>query len=96
MLLLICFLLVIFRSDVEAVLMVMLDEILGSELGSNPRQEIVSIFLNAANFSESREGCAESSMSFEDFRKWCAVLPSIRKYLGSLLSPSGPGFVSNV
>lgn len=92
MLLLICLLLGIFRSDIEAVLIVMLDDILCSEPESNPHQDIVSIFLNTANFSESHEGCAESSMSFEDFRQWCALLPSVRKYLGSLLSPSDPGF----
>lgn len=79
------------RSDIEAVLIVMLDDILCSEPESNPHQDIVSIFLNTANFSESHEGWAESSMSFEDFRQWCALLPSVRKYLGSLLSPSDPG-----
>lgn len=82
------------RSDVESVLMVMLDDIFSqrnSEAGSNSHQVVISIFLNAASFSESGEGSAESSMSFEDFRKWCALLPSVRKYLGSLLSPSDPG-----
>lgn len=82
------------RSDVESVLMVMLDDIFSqrnSESGSNSHQVVISIFLNAASFSESGEGSAEKSMSFEDFRKWCALLPSVRKYLGSLLSPSDPG-----
>ncbi|XP_057468462.1 uncharacterized protein LOC130757679 isoform X1 [Actinidia eriantha] len=82
------------RSDVKAVLMEILDDILcqkSSVPGSNSHQDIVGIFLNAANFSKSNEGCAESSMSFEDFRRWCALFPSVRKYLGSLLSPSGTG-----
>ncbi|GLT34062.1 hypothetical protein SLA2020_086080 [Shorea laevis] len=30
-------------------------------------------------------------MSFEDFRKWCTLIPSLRKFLGSLLIPSDPG-----
>ncbi|GFZ08903.1 TLD-domain containing nucleolar protein [Actinidia rufa] len=82
------------RSDVKAVLMEILDDILcqrSSVPGSNSHQDIVGVFLNAANFSKSNEGCAESSMSFEDFRRWCALFPSVRKYLGSLLSPSDTG-----
>ncbi|KAL6952929.1 hypothetical protein U1Q18_042709 [Sarracenia purpurea var. burkii] len=74
--------------------MVILDDIFSektSEPGSHSHQSIVDIFLNAANFSKSNEGCDQSSMSFEDFRRWCALLPSVMKYLGSLLSPSYPG-----
>ncbi|XP_052172864.1 uncharacterized protein LOC127788521 isoform X4 [Diospyros lotus] len=57
---------------------------------SKSPQDGLFVFLNAANFSKTREGCDES-MSFEDFRKWCALLPSVRRYLGSLLSPSDSG-----
>ena len=90
-LLLTCLTLGIVRSDVEAVLVVMLDDIChqqSSGTQSNSPQDGLFVFLNAANFS--REGCDES-MSFEDFRKWCALLPSVRRYLGSLLSPSDSG-----
>ena len=81
-LLLMCLVMGIVRSDVKAVLMEILDDILcqrSSVPGSNSHQDIVSIFLNAANFSKSNEGCAESSMSFEDFRRLCALFPSGRK-----------------
>ncbi|XP_052172862.1 uncharacterized protein LOC127788521 isoform X3 [Diospyros lotus] len=81
------------RSDVEAVLVVMLDDIRyqqSSGTQSKSPQDGLFVFLNAANFSKTREGCDES-MSFEDFRKWCALLPSVRRYLGSLLSPSDSG-----
>lgn len=54
-------------------------------------QDAVGIFLNAAKFSEHDEGHGEASMSFADFRSWCTILPSVRKFLGSLLMPLDPG-----
>lgn len=53
----------------------------------------MDIFLNAATFSKIVDGSAEESMSFEDFRNWCTLLPSVRKFLGSLLMPPDPGFL---
>lgn len=82
------------RSDLEAVLTVMLDDISSqrnSEPGYSPHEGIIKIFLNAATFSKIDEGCAETCMYFEDFRSWCSVLPSVRKYLGSLLMSSDSG-----
>ncbi|XAR64752.1 hypothetical protein NMG60_11008565 [Bertholletia excelsa] len=82
------------RSDVEAVLMVIFDDLFSersSGQGLHSHQDIVSIFLNAEGFFKSDEGCVETVMSFEDFRRWCALLPSVRKYLGSVLSPSATG-----
>ncbi|KAK2989165.1 hypothetical protein RJ640_014128 [Escallonia rubra] len=81
------------RSDLEAVLTAMLETIFShrsAEPGSASCQETVHIFLDAAKFSEAREGCTGNSMSFEDFRTWCTLLPSVRKFLGSLLMPSDP------
>ncbi|KAK6126467.1 hypothetical protein DH2020_039803 [Rehmannia glutinosa] len=75
------------RSDLEVVLMSMLDNLFHqqcSEPKAGPHQEIVEVFINAANFTS-------DSMSFEDFQKWCALLPAVRKYLGSLLMPSDSG-----
>lgn len=76
------------RSDLEAVLTTMLDDIFSSEHGSSSHQEVLDIFINAATFSKHHNECAEKCMSFEDFRSWCALLPSVRKFLGSLLMPS--------
>uniref|UniRef100_A0A5B7C149 Putative TLD domain-containing protein 1 n=1 Tax=Davidia involucrata TaxID=16924 RepID=A0A5B7C149_DAVIN len=79
------------RFDLEVALTSMLDHIFSqrrSEPGSSSHQDIIGIFLNAANFSKADEGCAVNSMSFEDFRKWCTLLPSVRKFLGCLLVPS--------
>lgn len=84
------------RSDLEAVLTVMLDDISSqrnSEPGYSPHEGIIENFLNVATFSKIDEGCAESCMSFEDFRSWCSLLPSVMKYLGSLLMPSDSGLL---
>ncbi|RVW12705.1 TLD domain-containing protein 1 [Vitis vinifera] len=84
------------RSDLEAVLTVMLDDISSqrnSEPGYSPHEGIIKIFLNAATFSKIDEGCAETCMYFEDFRSWCSLLPSVRKYLGSLLMSSDSGLL---
>ncbi|OVA06450.1 EF-hand domain [Macleaya cordata] len=82
------------RSDLEAVLTAMLDAVFspndaGPVLSSH--QGIIDIFLNGATFSNKVEGCAKNSMSFEDFKSWCRLLPSVRKFLGSLLMPPDPG-----
>ncbi|KAK7284813.1 hypothetical protein RJT34_19566 [Clitoria ternatea] len=82
------------RSDLESVMNAIFNDILcikGSEDRSSSHQDIVNIFLNTANFSGHNEGGTEETMSFEDFRSWCAHLPSVRKLLGSLLLPSDSG-----
>ncbi|KAK6126432.1 hypothetical protein DH2020_039820 [Rehmannia glutinosa] len=75
------------RSDLEVVLTSMLDNLFHqqcSEPKAGSHQEIVEVFNNAANFTS-------DSMSFEDFQKWCTLVPAVRKYLGSLLMPSDSG-----
>ncbi|KAK9290916.1 hypothetical protein L1049_009095 [Liquidambar formosana] len=79
------------RSDLEAVLTNVLDDIFSSEPGLSSHRDVVDTFLSAATFSKHDDGCAENTMSFEDFRSWCALLPSVRKFLGSLLIPSDQG-----
>ncbi|KAJ6914582.1 hypothetical protein NC651_016762 [Populus alba x Populus x berolinensis] len=84
---------VVGRCDIESVLAAILRSIFSLEAsnpGLNSHREIINVFLNAAKFSKV-EGAAEKSMSFEDFRSWCALLPSIRKFLGSLLLPPDAG-----
>lgn len=72
----------------------MLDSIFSqkcSQHGPGSHSEVIDILLNAANFTMDSQKSAESCMSYEEFRKWCALLPSVRKFLGSLLMPSDPG-----
>ncbi|XP_022842767.1 TLD domain-containing protein 1 isoform X1 [Olea europaea var. sylvestris] len=79
------------RSDLEAVLTSMLGYLFHQEYSKfrgDSHDEIVDIFINAATFTNDD---TESHMSFADFRKWCSLLPSVRKFLGSLMMPSDPG-----
>lgn len=80
------------RSDVQAVLAAILDDLFPSknhEHLSSSRQCTVDAILSAATFSKDG-GSDEESMSFEDFRKLSGHIPSLRKYLGILLTPD-PG-----
>ncbi|KAJ8644463.1 hypothetical protein MRB53_006211 [Persea americana] len=82
------------RSDLEAVITSILDSIFYSkraEPGLSSNQDIIEIFLNAATFSKDVEGCNEYRMSFGDFKSWCSLLPSVRKFLGNMMMPPGPG-----
>ncbi|KAJ9181329.1 hypothetical protein P3X46_009467 [Hevea brasiliensis] len=82
------------RSDLESVLIVILKSVFSlkvKEDGSSSCQDVANVFLNAATFSKDVQGAAEKSMSFEDFRGWCSLLPSVRKFLGSLLIPPDAG-----
>ncbi|XP_043694604.1 MTOR-associated protein MEAK7 isoform X2 [Telopea speciosissima] len=82
------------RSDLEAVLVAMLDAVFppkNAEPGLNAQKDAVDIFLNTATFSKEVDGSGEKSMSFEDFKSWCSLLPSVRKFLGCLLMPPDPG-----
>ncbi|TMW96815.1 hypothetical protein EJD97_006743 [Solanum chilense] len=85
---------VVGRSDLEAVLTAVLRNISSHESHQSepsPDREILDIFLNAANLTTDDTKCAESCMSFEEFRSWCARLPSVRKFLGTLLSTRDSG-----
>lgn len=82
------------RSDVETVLLAIFESLFSlkdSHLVSGPNECTANVFLNAATFSKDDKEGARDAMSFEDFRSWCSLLPSVRKYLGSLLMPPGPG-----
>ncbi|KAE8098615.1 hypothetical protein FH972_016661 [Carpinus fangiana] len=85
---------VLVRSDLQAVLIAMHETIFfvkDSEHGSSSHKDIGDIFLDAATFSKHVDGCAEKCMSLEDFRNWCTLVPSVRKFLGSLLMLPEPG-----
>lgn len=82
-----------FRSDLDAVMGSIYSTIF-SEDGEQPclslHQETMVAFLNVAILSKEVEG-TETSMSLVDFKNWCRVLPSVRKFLGSLLMPLDSG-----
>ncbi|KAL1196952.1 hypothetical protein V5N11_024751 [Cardamine amara subsp. amara] len=85
---------VLARSDLESVLVVVFKSVFSTDAESSDYKEMVDALLNAATFSKSDDG-SEKGMSFEDFRSWCSLVPAIRKFLGSLLMPSGqvrPGY----
>nr|XP_043610193.1 MTOR-associated protein MEAK7 isoform X2 [Erigeron canadensis] len=79
------------RSDLEAVISEILDNVLPvkkSEPSSVSDPKSISIFLDASKFTKDNEGSSEKSMSFEDFRNWCRLIPSARKFLVTLLKPT--------
>lgn len=87
------------RSDLEAVLTEVLKNISSHESHQsepNSEREVLDVFLNAANLTTDDTKGAEGCMSFEEFRSWCARLPSVRKFLGTLLSPRDSGFCFTV
>ncbi|OAY84894.1 TLD domain-containing protein 1 [Ananas comosus] len=82
------------RSDLEAVLKSIYETIFSPEndkTGAHSQQETLEVFLNAATFSKQIEGRTEKFMSLADFRNWCNLVPSVRKFLGSLLMPPDSG-----
>ncbi|ANM68644.1 TLD-domain containing nucleolar protein [Arabidopsis thaliana] len=88
---------VLSRSDLESFLVVILKSVFSTESSdaeSSDYKKMVDALLNAATFSKSDDG-SEKGMSFEDFRSWCSFVPTIRKFLGSLLMPPStvrPGY----
>lgn len=84
------------RSDLESVLTTIFENVFDNKLSEDhysSSQDIVRIFLESANFSSGVEGHDEKSMSLADLRSWFAVLPSARKFLGSLLVRHDPGYL---
>ncbi|XP_062112615.1 uncharacterized protein LOC133823780 isoform X2 [Humulus lupulus] len=87
---------VVGRSDLEAVLVAIFEILFHDQPNSSKShlsssKDSVGIFVDAANFSKHDESHPEESMSFEDYKSWCTILPSVRKLLGSLLMPLNPG-----
>ncbi|PQM36084.1 TLD domain-containing protein 1 isoform X2 [Prunus yedoensis var. nudiflora] len=78
------------KDEIEEFIYQLLD-VYGDGIVGSAHHETVNIFLNAAKFAKQDEGHAEESLSFEDFRTWCTLLPSVRKFLGSLLIPPNLG-----
>ncbi|KAL5224429.1 hypothetical protein ABZP36_011068 [Zizania latifolia] len=85
------------RSDLESILASIRETIFAEnkEAGEGSNKRTFEAFINSAVFSKDAEGAARKSMLLSDFRSWCVLIPSLRKFLGSLLMPpdSGrPGF----
>lgn len=78
----------------EGVILSILQTVLGPSnavTGAGLSEGSLQSFLQAASFTEDVEGEAAPYMSLEDFRKWCASVPSIKKFLTSLLKGPAPG-----
>jgi hypothetical protein len=61
------------------------------EVGEGYNNRTFEAFLNSAVFSKDVEGVSEKSMSLSDFKNWCILLPSMRKFFGNLLMPPDLG-----
>ncbi|CAM0950071.1 unnamed protein product [Alopecurus aequalis] len=84
---------VLTRSDLESVVASIHETIFADnkEAGEGSNKRTFEAFLNSAVFSADVEGVSEKSMSLPDFRNWCIIMPSPRKFLGSLLMPPASG-----
>ncbi|KMZ74725.1 Oxidation resistance protein 1 [Zostera marina] len=79
------------RSDLQIILASMMETIFASDraescLGSDDVN--LDIFLDTATFENELDGSSKI-LTFVEFKKWCGLVPSVRKFLGSLLMPSG-------
>ncbi|KAG6553583.1 hypothetical protein Mapa_004497 [Marchantia paleacea] len=77
------------RTEVEAVIISILATVLGPSdavVDAGLPEEVLRAFLNAADFSLQPESEGEEPcMTSQDFRKWLELIPSIKKFLSSLL-----------
>lgn len=82
------------RSDLESVLVAIFDHLFKQDISDHKSilsKDGMGVFFDAAVFTKHDEGSSEDFMSFQEFRSWCNTLPSVRKFLGSLLMPPDPG-----
>ncbi|OAE33265.1 hypothetical protein AXG93_1200s1270 [Marchantia polymorpha subsp. ruderalis] len=77
------------RTEVEAVIISVLATVLGPSdavVDAGLPEEVLRAFLNAADFSLQPESEGEEPcMTSQDFRNWLEMIPSIKKFLSSLL-----------
>lgn len=78
------------KTEVESVMLSILATVLGPNYASLP-EESPQAFLSAAEFSLDSQGEGEPCMSMQQFRKLCTAIPSIKKFLASLLTPPNAG-----
>lgn len=76
------------RTEVEGVILSVLQTVLGSKDAvpdASLPEGSLQAFHKSASFTKAVEEENAASMSLEDFRKWCAAVPSIKKFLSTLL-----------
>lgn len=81
------------RDEVEAVVLSILETVLGPSeavVGDSLLEQSVQGFVNAATFSR---GDSEACLTVEEFRKWCGLVPSVKKFLGTLMSAPSRGMM---
>lgn len=82
------------RSELEALMVSVLETVLSPKdtiIRDSLPEDAVQTFTSAANFTPASECDGGQRMSIEDFRKWCNLVPSLKKFLGSLLTSSVSG-----
>ncbi|KAH9328624.1 hypothetical protein KI387_000732, partial [Taxus chinensis] len=85
---------VVHRSQLEAAILSALETVLSPKnaiIGDSLPEDSVQAFINSAKFTPASEGDSNQYISFANFRRWCTQIPSFKKFLGSLLTPQGPG-----
>ncbi|XP_057835310.1 uncharacterized protein LOC131045736 [Cryptomeria japonica] len=85
---------VVDRSELEAVIISALETVLGPKdaiVGFDLPEDSVQAFINSVKFTQGSEGDCNPHVSFEDFKRWCTQIPSIKKFLAGLLTPLGSG-----
>eukprot|EP00252_Welwitschia_mirabilis_P008534 TRINITY_DN2043_c0_g1_i1.p1 TRINITY_DN2043_c0_g1~~TRINITY_DN2043_c0_g1_i1.p1 ORF type:complete len:424 (-),score=84.25 TRINITY_DN2043_c0_g1_i1:302-1573(-) len=81
------------RSELESVMISVFETILSPNdavRGDTLSECSIQNFLNALkpNTSDCKD---DQNISFEDFQQWCSMVPSLKKFLKSLLTPPKPG-----
>lgn len=87
----------VLRSELEAVIISALQTVLSPKdaiVGINLPEDSIQVFINSVKFTQGSEGDSNPHVSFEDFKRWFAQIPSIKKFLGSLLTPQKSGFAN--
>jgi hypothetical protein len=84
------------RAEIEAVLLSILETVLSPKDAvpdASLPEESLQAFLNAASFTDEVEGDDGPFMSSQNFHKWCTLVPSIKRFLATLLKSPAPGMV---
>jgi len=85
------------RAEIEAVLLSILETVLSPKDAvpdASLPEESLQAFLNAASFTDEVEGDDGPFMSSQNFQKWCTLVPSIKKFLATLLKSPAPGVLN--
>ncbi|PKA57323.1 hypothetical protein AXF42_Ash002628 [Apostasia shenzhenica] len=82
------------RCDLEAVMHSISDSVFHRGDGQTSLSSwkiAIEAFLDVAEFSKEVEKNADNSMSLVDFRNWCILVPSVKRFLGSIMMPPDKG-----